>query len=111
MLQRAVSSTALVWHPTRKVLACGWLNGEVLLWNETDKEMYQTPNLHRHEITALCWSSSGTRLLSADSAGQVAIWKADSRGRLQQTPVCDHLLQEPLVEVALRPSPPVDPNK
>ena len=44
-------------------------------------------------------------------SGQVIMWKADSRGRLQQTPLCSHPLQERVSQVVLRPALPVDPNK
>ncbi len=50
-------------------------------------------------------------LLFLPQSGQVILWKADSRGRLQQTPLCSHPLQERVTQVVLRPAAPADPNK
>ncbi len=66
VLQKNSPATAISWHPTRKILAVGWESGEIQIWNETEKEMYEVLQLHRRDITALQWTSNGTRLLTTD---------------------------------------------
>lgn len=39
------------------------------------------------------------------------VWKADAKGRLQQNPLHQHHIQEPLKIMLYRPIPPPDPNK
>ena len=43
--------------------------------------------------------------------GMIVLWKADSRGRLQQNPLLQHPLGEGVTEVLLRPPRPEDPEK
>jgi len=38
------------------------------------------------------------------------VWKADSKGRLQQNPLHQHHVQEPLNKLICKPSPPADPS-
>lgn len=61
----------MAWHPTKKILAVGWDNGELLVWNEHDHELHESLPLHKTSITVLGWSSAGTRLSSGD---KVKIW-------------------------------------
>ncbi|KAK3579473.1 hypothetical protein CHS0354_028282 [Potamilus streckersoni] len=109
-LQRSCQATAVSWHPGKKILAVGWENGELLIWNQVDGELHETLPLHKTPITILYWSSGGTRLLSGDKSGVLMVWKADSKGRLQQNPIHQHHVQEPLTQVILRPIPLPDPS-
>lgn len=70
-LTRTCQATAMAWHPTKKILAVGWDNGELLVWNEHDHELHESLPLHKTSITVLGWSSAGTRLSSGD---KVKIW-------------------------------------
>lgn len=63
-LTRTCQATAMAWHPTKKILAVGWDNGELLVWNEHDHELHESLPLHKTSITVLGWSSAGTRLSS-----------------------------------------------
>lgn len=109
-LTRTCQATAMAWHPTKKILAVGWDNGELLVWNEHDHELHESLPLHKTSITVLGWSSAGTRLSSGDKAGVLMVWKADAKGRLQQNPLHQHHIQEPLKIMLYRPVPPPDPN-
>jgi len=42
-------------------------------------------------------------------SGVVMVWKADSKGRLQQSPQHQHHCQEPLSQIIFKPLPPPDP--
>ena len=65
--ERHVQCTALAWHPIKKILASGWQNGEVAIWNEQERESYEAVRMHNVEITILHWTSNGTRLVSGDA--------------------------------------------
>ena len=65
-LQKPVAVTALHWHPLRKYVAVGWEKGEVCVWNPQEVLSEVGSSHHKHEITGVCWTSSGTRLLTAD---------------------------------------------
>ena len=66
-LSRNVPPASLDWHPTRKILAIGWDNGEVVVWNEHEKELFNVAPIHKADISLVHWTSLGTRLLTADS--------------------------------------------
>ena len=57
----------VAWHPSRKIVAVGWQNGEIVIWNEQERELIEPPHLHKGEITILHWSSSGSRFVSGDN--------------------------------------------
>lgn len=65
-LHRSCQVTSTSWHPTRKILAVGFENGELLVWNDVDHELFEGLPLHKHAITVLHWSSNGSRLMSGD---------------------------------------------
>ncbi|XP_052071458.1 intraflagellar transport protein 140 homolog isoform X2 [Mytilus californianus] len=108
-LQRSCQATSSAWHPNKKIIAVGWDNGELLVWNSVDGELFEGLPLHKTPITVLEWSSNGTRLTSGDKSGVVMVWKADSKGRLQQNPLHQHHVQEPLNKILCKPIPPQDP--
>ena len=66
MIQRSTHVKSLDWHPTRKILAVGWENGEVVIWNENDHELHETSMHHKGAVTIIQWNPSGSRLASAD---------------------------------------------
>lgn len=51
--------TALAWHPERNILASGWENGELKVWNGCDKEFENIGGLHKAPITLLQFSEKG----------------------------------------------------
>ncbi|XP_074648558.1 intraflagellar transport protein 140 homolog [Tubulanus polymorphus] len=103
-IERQCPPTCLTWHPTKKILAVGWDSGEITIWNDQEREPHLVQNLHRTMVRALVWSSNGTRLLSCDSNGHVAVSKADSRGKIQHIPLCQHNLTEAVTYAILRPA-------
>ena len=73
---------AMEWRTRSKVLAAGWADGLVSLWNLKDKALRTNNAAHADTITLLQWSPEGTRLVTADTAGVVVVWKTDHRSRL-----------------------------
>ena len=74
--------SAMAWRTRSKVLAAGWEDGMLSLWNLKDRVLRTNAVVHSEAITIMQWSPEGTRLLSADSGGVVAVWKTDHRSRL-----------------------------
>lgn len=65
-MQRAVNCTAACWQPQKKILAIGWDNGEIVVWNEAERELHEVPKLHNSGMACLAWSAKGSRLVSTD---------------------------------------------
>ncbi|KAJ8931389.1 hypothetical protein NQ314_015707 [Rhamnusium bicolor] len=79
-IHRSYQVTALAWHPEKTVLATGWENGELKVWNGSEKEFINVVGPHKAPITLLDFSEKGGRLVSCDSTGSVVGWKIDSKG-------------------------------
>ncbi|VEN35720.1 unnamed protein product [Callosobruchus maculatus] len=99
-VHRSYQVTALAWHPERTVLASGWENGELKVWNKSDKEFANVVGPHKAPITLLEFSEKGSRLVSCDSTGSVIGWKVDSKG---ETNLSFHLdLKESITHLTFR---------
>ncbi|CAJ1080882.1 intraflagellar transport protein 140 homolog [Xyrichtys novacula] len=107
-LERPHQPTALRWHPTKPVLALGWESGEVMLLTHPSGDQTVLPSTHTTWITLLEWSSSGSRLVTGDQTGALAVWKIDARGRLQGNHLVKHEYHKPLTCCIFRPSSPGD---
>uniref|UniRef100_A0A667XJ74 Intraflagellar transport 140 n=1 Tax=Myripristis murdjan TaxID=586833 RepID=A0A667XJ74_9TELE len=107
-VNRPNQPTVLRWHPIKPVLALGWENGEVLLLTHPSGDQTVLPNTHNASITLLEWSSSGSRLVTGDQMGVLAVWKLDARGRLQGNHLVKHEYNKPLTCCIFRPAPPGD---
>ncbi|XP_062330983.1 intraflagellar transport protein 140 homolog isoform X2 [Osmerus eperlanus] len=105
-VDRPFQPTVLAWHPTKPVLALGWETGEVLLLPHPSGEQTSLPTTHTACITLLEWSSSGSRLVTGDQMGVLAVWKMDARGRLQGGHFVKHEYSKPLTYCIFRPAPP-----
>uniref|UniRef100_A0A8C7HMP5 Intraflagellar transport 140 n=1 Tax=Oncorhynchus kisutch TaxID=8019 RepID=A0A8C7HMP5_ONCKI len=105
-VDRPFQPTVLCWHPTKPLLALGWETGEVLLLTHPSGEQTPLPVTHTACITLLEWSSSGSRLITGDQMGVLALWKVDARGRLQGSHIVKHDYTKPLTYCIFRPAPP-----
>ncbi|XP_038847273.1 intraflagellar transport protein 140 homolog [Salvelinus namaycush] len=105
-VDRPFQPTVLRWHPTKPLLALGWETGEVLLLTHPSGEQTPLPTTHTACITLLEWSSSGSRLITGDQMGVLALWKVDARGRLQGSHIVKHDYTKPLTYCIFRPAPP-----
>ncbi|CAG9865125.1 unnamed protein product [Phyllotreta striolata] len=99
-VHRSFQVTALAWHPDRILLATGWENGELKIWNGTDKEFSDVVGPHKAPITALAFSEKGSRLVTCDSSGSVVGWKMAGKG---DTNLSFHLdLKESVTQITFR---------
>uniref|UniRef100_A0A3B3IEM7 Intraflagellar transport 140 n=1 Tax=Oryzias latipes TaxID=8090 RepID=A0A3B3IEM7_ORYLA len=105
-VERPHQPTVLHWHPLKPVLALGWENGEVVLLMHPSGDQTVLPSLHTASITLLEWSSSGSRLVTGDQTGVLAVWKVDARGRLQGNHLVKHEYNKPLTYCLFRPALP-----
>ena len=66
-LNRASSQvSSMSWHPVRKIIAVGWTSGELLTWNEHDKDLHEVYSIHKSRINTVKWSHNGHRLVTGD---------------------------------------------
>lgn len=108
-VERGFSPSLLQWHPTKPLLAVGWETGETILLSHPSGEHTPLPNnTHTACITVLEWSSNGSRLVTGDQAGVMAVWKVDARGKLQGSPLIKHDYSKPLTCCIFRPTAPAE---
>ncbi|XP_067291267.1 intraflagellar transport protein 140 homolog isoform X2 [Pseudorasbora parva] len=108
-VERGFSPSLLQWHPTKPLLAVGWETGETILLSHPSGEHTPLPNnTHTACITVLEWSSNGSRLVTGDQAGVMAVWRVDARGKLQGSPLIKHDYSKPLTCCIFRPTPPAE---
>lgn len=62
------------FSPDNQLLATGWENGVIRLWDITTGELQTTLVSHASPVSIFKFSEDGTRLYSGDFAGQVRIW-------------------------------------
>uniref|UniRef100_A0A674PQ19 Intraflagellar transport 140 n=1 Tax=Takifugu rubripes TaxID=31033 RepID=A0A674PQ19_TAKRU len=105
-VERPHQPTALRWHPTKALLAIGWENGDVVLLIHPSGEQTVIPSTHTACMLLLDWSSSGSRLVTGDQNGTLAVWKVDARGKLQGNYLVKHEYSNPLTCCVFRPSSP-----
>ncbi|CAM9668740.1 unnamed protein product, partial [Ectocarpus sp. 12 AP-2014] len=77
------------WSPRGRLLAIGWVDGQVSTWNvmeplQEDTSICACSNqgVHKQPITVVLWNPSGTRLVTGDKGGVICVWKADARGNM-----------------------------
>lgn len=71
------------WQPTGNVLAVGWSDGTISLWNAktlTAKEFRSPYAAKESAIIFLRWSPYGNRLIATDREGLLSVLKIDVRG-------------------------------
>ena len=60
------TSGLLSWHPSKKILATGWSNGAIVIWNEAENALRDAIS-HDSQPSTLTWSPNGHRLVSSDA--------------------------------------------
>ena len=93
----SANACCLEWSPSivtgnNMLLAIGWEDGTVMVWSEKDRMTREDSDQHApHPVSFVRWSPDSARLISGDSrpsgagaqdAAMLAVWKVDSRGRI-----------------------------
>ncbi|CAF0970919.1 unnamed protein product [Rotaria sordida] len=85
-VQHMGNAYCMTWHPVKKTLAVGFSNGELMIWNGSNRRL-ESVIVHKSCITSLILNMDGTRLLSTDQDGLIILWKADSLAQVSQQSV------------------------
>lgn len=102
-LQRAALPTVIAWHPTQQLLATGWANGEMIVWNQATSSANQCEQVHESAVTSIVWSADGSRFVSGDESGHLASFKCGRSGRAQK--VADYNENGQVKSIVFRESP------
>ena len=95
-ISRGATPTSIEWHPSMPQLAIGWNHGLITLWNEETNLAKEDSNVHKASICSLAFNPSGSRMITCDERGTVAVWRGLSclsiytkEGAMTHTIFCD----------------------
>ena len=74
-ISRGANPTFLEWHPTSPQLAIGWSHGLITLWNEETNLAKEDSNVHKAPICNIAFNQTGSRMVTCDERGLVAVWR------------------------------------
>ena len=77
--------------------------GEITVWNDNSKRLESFSGLHQSTVSALAWSSNGSRLITGDLNGLIAVWKTDANGKLVQPAMLQFSVDSKINEIINRP--------
>ena len=66
--------TCIRQSPQKTVLAVGYADGSIRLWNSQTNSVIATFNGHKRSITALCFDHAGVRLASGSQDTDLILW-------------------------------------
>lgn len=82
---RNIACTSLCWHPHSKVLAAGWDDGSLTFQEPGSSSSREDREVHRGgAILCIVFNPAGSRCITTDNNGVVAVWKTDGRGAMSQ---------------------------
>ncbi len=70
--------TAVAFHPNADVLAVGYDDGGVRLWDWPNQKLLQETRAHKSAVSALAFSADGLRLASAGEDRAIHLWETKS---------------------------------
>lgn len=71
---KPAETTFLQYHPETKLLAAGYNDGVVKIWDLLSKSVLINFNGHKSAITVLKFDSTGTRLISGSKDSDIIVW-------------------------------------
>lgn len=74
-INRNLMPTAICWHPHYSVLAVGWQNGLLTIWNGENNVCKEDANAHHTAIVNITYNQNGHRMVSCDDKGTVTVWR------------------------------------
>jgi WD40 repeat protein len=78
--------------PNNQVIACGFTDGKIRLWEIRSSSLLATLNAHNQSVTSLVFHASGNYLASAASDGSLSLWNISS-GSSGKQPTLFHNVQ------------------
>eukprot|EP00466_Bigelowiella_natans_P008715 jgi/Bigna1/147590/aug1.222_g22298 len=85
---RKVPCSCLAWHPQLPLLAIGYEDGALVVWTPRAGVLRVHQSTHKKRVTIAVWSPVGSRLVSADLGGTIAVWAPKPDGSLML--MCKH---------------------
>jgi WD40 repeat protein len=67
----------VTWSPDTKLVAQGYKNGQIEIYNRNANEVIQSSVKHKTYVTALAWNSTGTMLVSGSRDGEIIVWDSE----------------------------------
>ncbi|MBL8164347.1 MAG: WD40 repeat domain-containing protein [Anaerolineae bacterium] len=68
------ASTSMAWRPDGVVIAIGFYNGSIYLWNTNTNQQLALFQVHTNSVNSLSWSPDSTQLASSSIDGTIKIW-------------------------------------
>lgn len=73
-LSKPAETTFLKYHPETNLLAAGYADGVIKIWDLISKTVLISFNGHKSAITVLAFDTTGTRLISASKDSDIIVW-------------------------------------
>ncbi|KAL3231055.1 U3 small nucleolar RNA-associated protein 12 [Nakaseomyces bracarensis] len=73
-LSKPAETTYLKYHPETNLLAAGYADGVIKIWDLISKTVLISFNGHKSSITIMDFDSTGTRLISASRDSDIIVW-------------------------------------
>lgn len=70
LLNKTSDLTAIEWHPSRKVIACGLECGDVIICNLMNSPSSTASLVHTHALVVMLWTFNGMQLVTGDKVSQ-----------------------------------------
>ena len=96
IMARPCALSQLFWHPYLPLLYACWDDGAVSYWSENDNHSKEEKSVHGCKISGVTISADGSRLVTGDDHGVVAVWST-SRGL---TPICQYNKEGAMTHIA-----------
>ncbi|MBL8161770.1 MAG: hypothetical protein JNJ61_07270, partial [Anaerolineae bacterium] len=66
------------WRPDGVVIAIGFYNGSIYLWNTNTNQQLALFQVHTNSVNSLSWSPDSTQLASSSIDGTIKIWNVST---------------------------------
>jgi intraflagellar transport protein 140 len=76
---RGAEVLCVQWHPFEPLLAVGWSDGVLTLWDARERRAGEDKVTHTAAVQVLQWSPDGRRLVAGDASGKLGVYKVDRR--------------------------------
>lgn len=74
LLNETSDLTAIEWHPSRKVIACGLECGDVIVYDLVNGLCSLVSLVHTNALVVMLWTLNGTQLVTADKVHRCLIY-------------------------------------